>query len=108
MATFYVLPSRHLLGQRFSEILTSVFPGAAFAKWDWPDLSESLAALVEGTGNAHVIYREDLDDGLSVKDALMRDFGAALEDEIVEIFFGAGLTQFLHERWATPGKPLAA
>ena len=88
MATFYVLPSRHLLGQRFSELLASFFPGTHYTPWDWPDLAESLAALVEAPGVAHVVYREDLDERLSVKDALMRDFGAALEDEIIEIQFG--------------------
>jgi len=101
MATFYVLPSRHLLGQRFSELLTSLFPGTQYSPWDWPDLAESLAGQVEAQGNGHVVYREDLDDRLSVKDSLLRHFGAALDDEIIEIQFGQGLTQFMHERWAT-------
>ncbi len=101
MATFYVLPSRHLLGQRFSELLSSLFPGTRFAHWDWPDLAESIGSLVEGQGALHVVYREDIDEDLSVKDALVRDFGAALNDEIIEIQFGAALTQFMHERWAS-------
>ena len=42
MATFYVLPSRHLLGQRFSELLAATFPGVRDTPWDWPDLAESL------------------------------------------------------------------
>ena len=70
MATFYVLPSRHLLGQRFSELLTTFFPGTHYAHWDWPDLAESMAALVEGSGEAHVVYREELDESQSVQDAL--------------------------------------
>jgi hypothetical protein len=101
MATFYVLPSRHLFGQRFSELLASLFPGTSHTPWDWPDLAESLAALVEVQGSAHIVYREDLDEHLSVKDSLIRHFGAALDDEIIEIQFGAGLTQFFHQRWAT-------
>jgi hypothetical protein len=101
MATFYVLPSRHLLGQRFGELLTSLFPGMSDTPWDWPDLAESLAALVEARGDGFVVYREDLDDDLSVKDALLRNFGAELQDEIIEIQFGPGLNQFLHQRWAT-------
>jgi hypothetical protein len=82
MATFYVLPSRHHLGQRIGDLLTSLFPGARVTHWDWPDLAESLGALVESQGDAHVVYREDIDEQLSVKDALLRDFGAALDDEI--------------------------
>jgi len=100
MATFYVLPSRHLLGQRFGELLTSLFPDMQYTPWDWPDLAESLAGLVEAQADAHVVYREDMDENLSAKDALLRHFGAALDDEIIEIQFGAGLTQVLHQRWA--------
>ena len=101
MATFYVLPSRHQSGQRIGDLLTSLFPNARITHWDWPELAESLGALVEGQGEAHVVFREDIDERVSVKDALMRDFGAALDDEIIEIHFGAALTQFMHERWAT-------
>ena len=101
MATFYVLPSRHLLGQRFGELLASLFPGTSHTPWDWPDLAASLAAMVEAQAGAQVVYREDLDEQLSVKDSLVRHFGAALDDEIIEIQFGAGLTQFFHQRWAT-------
>ena len=110
MATFYVLPSRHLLGQRYGEILSSLFPDVRFTPWDWPDLAESLAAVVEaqGEGEACVVYREDMDEHLSVKEALLREFGATLADEIIEIQFGAGLTQFLHQRWSTESVRKAA
>ena len=101
MATFFVLPSRHLLGQRFGELLTSLFPGVSHTPWDWPDLAEAVAGLVEAQADAHVIYHEDLDESLSVRDALLRHFGAAFDDDIIEIQFGAGLTQFLHQPWAT-------
>jgi hypothetical protein len=100
MSTFYVLPARLVLGQRFGELLTSLFPDLRYTPWDWPDLAESLAGLIEAQGDAHVVYREDMDEKLTVKDALLRHFGAALDDEIIEIQFGAGLTQFLHQRWA--------
>ena len=108
MTTFYVLPSRHLLGQRFGELLTSMFPGVRPTPWDWPDLAESLAGLVEGQADALVVYREDLDERLSVRDALLRHFGAELHDEIVEIQFGPGLNQFLHQPWATESARKAA
>jgi hypothetical protein len=100
MATFYVLPSRHLLGQRFGEILTAMFPDVQPTPWDWPDLAGELASIIEGQGDAFVVFREDLDERISVKDALLRDFGAALDDEIVEVQFGAALHEVLHQRWA--------
>ena len=101
MATFYVLPSRHLLGHRFGDMLAALFPGTRYTPWDWPDLAESLATIVEGQASAFVVYREDLDEELSVKDALLQHFGAALDDEIIEIQFGIGLHQILHQPWAT-------
>jgi hypothetical protein len=108
MATFYVLPSRLVLGQRFGDLLTALFPGIQYTQWDWPELAESLANLVEGDKSSYIVYREDLDEQLGVKDALMRDFGAALDDAIVEIQFGKGLHQFLHERWSTESTREAA
>jgi len=108
MATFYVLPSRHLLGQRYGEILTSLFPDLRLTPWDWPELAESLAAVIEAQGEACVVYREDMAEHLSVKESLLREFGATLEDEIIEIQFGAGLTQFLHQRWSTESVRRAA
>lgn len=100
MATFYVLPSRLQLGQRYSEFLTSLFPGSGSSSWNMPGLADELAALLESSGNAYVVYREDLDESVSVKDGLLKQFGAELDDEIVEIHFGPGLNQFLHQRWA--------
>jgi hypothetical protein len=101
MATFYVLPSRHLFGQRFAELFESLFPGVRYSPWDWPDLAETLAADVAGRGDVHVVYREDLDERVSLRDALMQHFGADLGDEIVEIQFGPGLNQFFHQQWST-------
>jgi len=90
MATFYVLSSRHQLGQRFSEMLAAIFPGVRSTPWDWPELAELLAALVEERTDAVIVYREDLDENRSVKDALLRDFGAASEDQIIEVDPGLG------------------
>ena len=108
MTTFYVLTSRHLLGQRYTDILSSLFPNTSFSPWDWPDLGESLAALIEAQGNACVVYREDMAENLSVKDSLLRDFGATLDDDIIEIQFGHGLTQFVHQRWSNDNVRKAA
>ena len=106
--TFYVLPARHLVGQRFGEILAAMFPDTKPTPWDWPDLAATLANVVEGQGDAYVVYREDLDERLSVKDALVRHFGAALDDDIVEVHFGAGLHQIVHQRWANEKLKIAA
>jgi hypothetical protein len=107
MAMFYVLPSRQLFGQRFGELFSSLFPGTQYSAWDWPELAGSLASMVEAQAGAVIVYREDLDEKISVKDALLRDFGAALDDEIIEIHFGPGLNQFFHQQWATEKRSAA-
>ena len=82
MATFYVLPARHDLGERFGELLSTLFPGTSFDEAQSADLAETLAAVVEGLNNACVVYREDLDETDGVRAALMRNFGADLGDDI--------------------------
>ena len=106
MATIYVLPSRHQLGQHFSEWLASLFPGVEYTPWDWPDLAESLAASIEEHAEAHVVYREDMDESLTVRDDLMRQFGAGSDDEIIETQLGFG--QLLRPQWiAGPARKAA-
>ena len=108
MAIFYVCPSRHQLGQRYGELLVSMFPAMHYTPWDWPDLAEALASFVEAQAEAHLVYREDLDERLSVRDSLLRHFGADLHDEVIEVQFGPGLNHVLHQPWATESARKAA
>ena len=108
MATFYILPSRQILGQRFGDMLTALFPNSRFPLAECPDLADLLAGLVEGRGAAYVVYREDLDETVGVRDSLLRHFGAELSDEIIEIQFGSGLHQVVHQCWSTERLPKAA
>jgi hypothetical protein len=89
MAIFYVLPSRQLLGQRFSALLNTLFPGTECRQGDWPELAETLGDIVEKQNAGYIIYREDLDEELGVKETLRRHFGAEEDDEIIEIQYGA-------------------
>src|SRR6267154_161538 len=63
MSTFYILPSRSLLGQRFAEFLASVFPGLDWQRPEWRDLAETLGADVLRQSDVYVVYREDLPEG---------------------------------------------
>ena len=99
MATFYLLPSRPLLGQRFGELLSSLFPGLNWGCGDWPDLAEALGANANRQ-DIFVIYREDLPDESPVSDSLTRDFGAEDGDAVVEVHAGASLHDLTVSRWA--------
>lgn len=94
MATFFVFSSRHVLGHRFADMLGVLLPGFRSTPWDWPELAESLAAVVEHQADAFVVYREDLNDARSVKEALQHDFGAEAGDLVIEVDTGLGLHMF--------------
>jgi hypothetical protein len=91
MATFYILPSRSLLGQRFAEFLASVFPGLDWQRPEWRDLAEQLGANVPLQTDVYVVYREDLADNADVDRSLLRDFGAEFGDTVVEVSLGGRL-----------------
>ena len=91
MSTFYVLPSRSLLGQRFAEFLASVFPGLDWQRPQWRDLAEVLGAEVLLRSDVYVVYREDLPEGAALDEVLTRDYGAEAGDEVVEVSLGGRL-----------------
>ncbi len=98
MSTFYVLPSRSLLGQRFAEFLDTVFPGLDWQRPQWRDLAELLGANVPLQADVYVVFREDLTDNTVLDEALVRDFGAAAGDEVVEVALGGRLAVLTSRR----------
>jgi hypothetical protein len=99
MSTFYVLPSRSLLGQRFAEFLATVFPGLDWQRPQWRDLAEVLGANVPQQSDVYVVYREDLTDNVVLDEALVRDYGAERGDEVVEVALGGRLALLTTRRW---------
>jgi len=85
MATFYLVPSRLALGQRFNDFLTAVFPGLSWKRGDWSDLAETLGKAASGTPGVYVVFREDVADEHDPEESLARDFGAEPGDNIIEI-----------------------
>lgn len=85
MSKFYLLPPRPLVGRRFGEFLSSVFPGL---KWDqnvWPDLANALGAAAEAHGDVFVVYREDLPSQGNTAQVLADAFGREPGDEVIEV-----------------------
>ena len=91
MSTFYILPSRALLGQRFAEFLTSVFPGLEWQRPQWTDLAEAVDSEVLRHSDVFAVYREDLPEGTPLARVLATDFGASPGDEVVEVSLGGRL-----------------
>jgi hypothetical protein len=107
MSTFYVLPARPQLGQRFAELLTTLFPGTLWEPADWPDLGEALGAAAMCQPDLYIVYSEDLPADLSLEDGLIYAFGAEPGDQVIESKPGRGLTNVAIQRWRV-GEALAA
>jgi hypothetical protein len=98
MSTFYVLPPRPLLGQRFSEFLTSMFPGLGWDRDVWTELGEALAAAAGSHPDVYVVFREDLPEG-ELESHLVEQFGAEEGDEVVEVHISLANGRALARRW---------
>lgn len=105
MSTFYVLPSRPLVGQRFAEFLQIVFPGQQWSREQWRDLAEVLGCEVAQRTDTYVIYREDVPDGVALEHAIIDDFGAVPGDQVVEVALGGRLAGLATRRWKVDDRP---
>src|SRR5262245_5142733 len=89
MSTFYVMPSRPLLGRLFGEFLSSLFPGLEWNECDWSDLGEALGAAARFQPEVYVLFREDLAYEEDIAACLVRDFGAEPGDQIIDVEAGS-------------------
>jgi hypothetical protein len=99
VSTFYLLPPRPLLGDRFADFLASVLPGL-----DWDDamrsnLAEAIAAAATAHDHVHVVFRDDLPAGESPAAALADGFGAEAGDDVIEVRPAGGSGSLTSRRW---------
>lgn len=99
MSTFYVLPSRSALGERFAGYLQNLFPGLGWDGRRWPDLADTLATVAGSHSDVFVVYREDFPDGEDFATALTDGFGASAGDEVIEVSTGGESAGVLSHRW---------
>jgi hypothetical protein len=85
MATFYLLPSRPLLGEQVARLLERVLPGWQSSPGGWSVLAESLTESLRTGADVHFVFREDLPPGEDVAQALQDGFGAEPEDDIIQV-----------------------
>src|SRR5262249_3585464 len=104
MSTFYLLPSRPVLGERFADYLKDLFPGLKWARVSWGGLADALGAVAASQPNVYVVYREELPEGETPASALADGFGAELGDEVVEIRPGMQAGEMVAHRWQLGGK----
>ena len=85
MSTFYLLPPRAAVGERFSAYLQGLFPGLRWDRAVWSNLADGLAAAVTCHPGVYVVYREELPEGEDAERALTDGFGAEPGDEVIEL-----------------------
>jgi hypothetical protein len=99
VSTFYLLPPRPLLGERFAGFLQSLFPGL---DWDCSmrlNLAEALGDAASSHPDVFVVYREDLPEGDPPARALAEGFGAEAGDEVIEVRAGGSPGEMTARRW---------
>ena len=90
MSTFYVLPSREVLGGRLAGVLQSVLPGLETRYPNATELADILVEMAETHNDVFVVFREDLTGSIDILDSLQDIFGAGDGDTVVEIDNVAG------------------
>jgi hypothetical protein len=99
VSTFYLMPPRPQVGERFVGYLKDLFPGLDWSRTTWPDLAEVLTGLASRRGDVFVVHREDLPAGEATARALADGFGAEAGDEIVEVRPGSRPGELTAHRW---------
>jgi hypothetical protein len=95
VSTFYLLPPRPVLGERFARYLQTLFPDLSWRPGAWPELADTLTAAVAGHADVYVVYGDDLPIGEDPAQALTDVFGAEEGDEVIEVRLG----EESHQRW---------
>jgi hypothetical protein len=99
VSTFYLLPPRPYLGERFALYLQGLFPGLRWDSAVWTNLAEGLAAAATVHPGVYVVYREELPEGEDPARALADGFGAEPGDEVIELRAAERPGELAVRRW---------
>jgi hypothetical protein len=97
MATFYLLPPRPYLDDAFRRFRDAWLPG--LSKAVGPAFPELLEAALSPAGDAFVVFRDDLPEGVPLESALRHGFGADDGDAILEVRAGTLAGEVRVRQW---------
>jgi hypothetical protein len=97
VATFYLLPPRPLLADKFADFLRTLLPELKIERADPAVLSDFLEEIAGNQPAVFLVHREELPEGEDTTATLRDSFGAESGDEVVEIRAGAA------RRWQITG-----
>jgi hypothetical protein len=84
VATFYLLPSRPVVGEALAWFLQDWLPGLPRLDEKWAALADAVQLAASQRADVFLIFREDLPDDVEAEQALVDGFGAEPGDEIIE------------------------
>src|SRR5438128_2425327 len=99
MSTFYILPPRPQLGERFAVFLSSVFPGLDWHSSTWCELADLLSSAIAARDDVFVIYGEELVPGQELRTGLADIFGAEAGDLVIEVQPGSKPDEAVIRQW---------
>jgi len=83
MSTFYVLPTRQILGSSLARILAPLVPGLELDAAACADLLDEFLSERGMQHNSFIVWQDDLDGERDARAELVQDYGAAPGDRIV-------------------------
>src|SRR4051794_21130541 len=104
MSTFYLMPSRPELGEKFTGYLQALFPGLDWSSANWGELAELLGEAATRHPDVYVVFREELPESEDPAAALAEGFGAEPGDTVIEVGPGGSTAR----RWQLCLAPRAA
>ncbi len=85
MSTFYLLPSRAVLGDYLAPLLEKALPGLAWRAAGPDAFAEALLAVLQEQTGVYVIFQEDALAEAPTAEILTDQYGAEPADEIIEL-----------------------
>jgi hypothetical protein len=103
VATFYLLPPRPLLADRFAEFIQTLLPGLDLSGADPTALADLLAELLAKQSAVFLVHREELPGDEDTIASLRDGFGAETGDEVVEVRPGTRPGELTTRRYRLAG-----
>jgi hypothetical protein len=110
MSTFYLLPTRAAVGDRFADLLGALLPGLSLDARGRSRLADVVLQSLQADPDVFFVPRDELPFGEAAERALIDGYGASAGDEVVEVRPAARAGEFVSRRWriaCCPGDPSA-
>jgi hypothetical protein len=99
MSTFYLLPSRPMVGKYLVENLKPLLTSLLWTDNQLSELAEILESAVDLHPDVFVIYRDELPEGEISARALADGFGVEPNDVVIDVQLGKTASERTTQHW---------